>query len=133
VVHEGLALDSTAFEIQKREFLHQPELARVFGYTLADEVFHAGAGLKWSRYLVGGNEQELNRERDAAYAYYSRRLKERRLMWGAAHLEEAAEEAEHLEELVRYNQFPFSRQVNATARRRAGFTEADIERLEQEN
>lgn len=129
VIHEGLALDSTPFEIHKRQYLKQPELARMFGYILADEIFHAGSGIKWSHYLVNGDEGEFQREREAAYSYYSERLKDRRLTWGARHIEEAAKEAEQLEELARHNTFPFKIQVNVEARRRAGFSDEDIRRL----
>ncbi len=132
VIHEGLALDSTPFEIQKRQYLKQPELARIFGYILADEVFHAGSGIKWSHYLVNGDEAEFQRERDAAYSYYSERLKERRLTWGASHIEEAAEEAQQLEELARYHTFPFKIKVNVEARRRAGFSDEDLRRIAEE-
>lgn len=129
VVHEGMALDSTPFEIRKREYLRQPELARIFEYILADEVFHAGSGIKWSRYLVNGDEEEFRREREAAYSFYTDRLRDRRLTWGATHIEEAAEEARQLEELARHHMFPFKKEVNIAARRRAGFSEDDIRRI----
>jgi uncharacterized ferritin-like protein (DUF455 family) len=132
VVHEGLALDSTPFEIGKREYLKQPELARIFGYILADEVFHAGSGVKWGHYLVNGDEAEFQRERDAAYTYYAERLKDRRLTWGASHIEEAAEEAEQLEELARHHTFPFKIEVNVAARKRAGFSDEDIRRIAED-
>jgi uncharacterized ferritin-like protein (DUF455 family) len=131
VVHEGLALDSTPFEIRKREYLRQPELARLFGYILADEVFHAGAGVKWARHLLGGDEQEFIREREKAYAYYSERLKHRRLTWGATHIQEAAMEAAQLAELARHQKFPFKIQVNAAARKRAGYSDEDIRRISE--
>lgn len=129
VVHEGLALDSTPFEIRKREYLRQPELARIFGYILADEVFHAGSGVKWSRYLVDGDEGKFESEREAAFSHYSGRLKVRRLNWGASHIQEAAKEAEDLEELARHHKFPFSIEVNVAARAKAGYSEADIRRM----
>jgi uncharacterized ferritin-like protein (DUF455 family) len=129
VVHEGLALDSTPFEIRKREYLEQPELAWIFGYILADEVFHAGSGVKWSHYLVDGDESEFQREREAAYSYYSARLKDRRLTWGASHIREAAEEAKQLADLARHHRFPFKMEVNIAARKRAGYSGEDIRRF----
>jgi uncharacterized ferritin-like protein (DUF455 family) len=133
VIHEGLALDSTPFEVQKRRYLKQPELARLFGYTLADEVFHAGAGLKWAHYLVNGDEAAFQREYAEAYTFYQERLKDRRLTWGASHLAAAAAEAEQLDKLARHHHFPFRIEVNVAARRRAGFSEADIQRASEES
>jgi uncharacterized ferritin-like protein (DUF455 family) len=132
VVHEGLALDSTPFEIRKREYLKQPELARLFSYILADEVFHAGSGVKWSHYLVSGDEGEFQRERNAAYSHYAARLKDRRLTWGASHIREAAEEERQLAELAQHHRFPFKMEVNIAARKRAGFSEEDIRRAAED-
>lgn len=132
VVHEGLALDSTPFEIRKREYLKQPEVARIFGYILADEVFHAGSGIKWSRYLVGGDEREFEQQRERAFSYYSERLKDRRLTWGASHIKEAVEEEKQLEELARRHKFPFEIELNVAARKRAGYSEQDLARLARE-
>ncbi len=129
VVHEGLALDSTPFEVKKRTYLRQPELARIFGYIYADEVFHAGAGVKWSRYLVHGDGAQFARERETAYNFYSERLKDRRLTWVASHLEQAAEEATQLDEMSRNYQFPFKIEVNVAARQRAGFSDEEIRRV----
>ena len=132
VIHEGLALDGTPFEVRKREYLKQPKLAGLFGYILADEVFHAGSGIKWSHYLVNGDEREFQRERDAVYSYYTGRLKDRRLTWGAAHIQEAAKEAKQLDELARHHAFPFKLEVNVGARKRAGFSDEDIRHLAEE-
>lgn len=132
VVHEGLALDSTPFEMRKREYLRQPELARIFGFILADEVFHAGSGVKWSRYLVDGVETKFESEREAAYSYYKARLKERRLTWGASHIEEAAKEEKQLEELSRHHKFPFHIEVNVAARKKAGYSDLDIHRMAED-
>lgn len=133
VIHEGKALDSSAFEIRKRNFLKQPRLAHMFGYILADEILHAGAGVRWSRYLAGGDEEKVEREQEMAWNYYSARLKDRRLTWGANHIEEAARETKQLEELARHHHFPFRMGVNVAARREAGFRDKEIRKLKKAN
>jgi len=50
---EGLALDSFANEVRKREAAGQHDIAHAFDYILRDEVFHAESGLRWCKHLLG--------------------------------------------------------------------------------
>jgi uncharacterized ferritin-like protein (DUF455 family) len=127
--HEGLALDSLAFEVRKREFLGQPELARVFDFLLADEVFHARSGLTWSRYLCGGDGSAATRERAVAHGYFLERMKRGRARYVAENLDEAIAEVEMLDAMPREGRLPFRRTLNTYAREQAGFSEADIEQI----
>jgi len=133
--HEGLALDSLAFEVGKRNFLRQPELARVFSFLLADEVFHVQSGLRWSRYLCGNDEQKASVERAVAHEYFVDRVKRTRAQFVAQNPEKAVAEVEMLEKIQqrgeRHPQLPFHRTANIRARKEAGFTDQEIQQIIQ--
>ncbi|MGC1134209.1 MAG: DUF455 family protein [Nitrososphaeraceae archaeon] len=128
-LHEGLALDSLAFEIKKRRFLDQNELARVFSFLLADEVFHAQSGLKWSRFLCDGDLEETTQERAKAHEYFIDTLRLRRAKYVAHNIERAEAEVDILEEASKHYELPFHRILNVQARKEAGFTQEEIEQV----
>lgn len=127
--HEGLALDSLAFEVEKRTYLGQPDLADVFRLLLADEMFHAKSGLKWSRFLCGDDEGEAMRERELAHDYLVERAKDSRARFVAGDMAAAVAEVVHLEEVKKHSDLPIRRTVNVRARREAGFTEPEIQQI----
>lgn len=127
--HEGLALDSLAFEVAKRKYLGQPDLAEVFRLLLADEQFHAQSGLKWSRFLCGNDEAEAMRERELAHDYLVERAKDSRARFVAGDMNAAVAEVAHLEEVKQHADLPLKRTANVRARREAGFSEADIQQI----
>jgi uncharacterized ferritin-like protein (DUF455 family) len=127
--HEGLALDSLAFEVRKRRFLHQDELARVFEFLLADEVFHARSGLTWSRHLCRGDPDRVNAEREAAHSYFVDRVKQTRAEFVAENLDAALSEIDLLERMETAPTVPFERELNTAAREAAGFTDEEISQL----
>jgi len=133
--HEGLALDSIAFEIRKRKFLSQGELARVFEFLLTDEVFHAESGLRWSRHLCGNDARRCMEERAAAHGFFVESVKRGRARFVALSPEKAVAEVRRLEKVKRQyhtargNRLPFQRTVNAEARKEAGFTDEEIRQV----
>jgi uncharacterized ferritin-like protein (DUF455 family) len=133
--HEGLALDSIAFEVRKRSFLCQPELSRVFEFLLADEVFHAQSGLTWSRYLCDGDQTEVIREREVAHAYFLDKVKKGRARFIAENPQKAVDEVIQLENIEKKygrsgkHRLPFHRTVNIRARRQAGFSDEEIKQV----
>jgi uncharacterized ferritin-like protein (DUF455 family) len=133
--HEGLALDSIAFEVRKRRFLRQPELVRAFEFLLADEVFHAQSGLTWSRYLCNDDQTKVIREREAAHTYFLKRIKLGRARFIAENPQKAVDEVIHLENIekkygqVGKDRLPFHRTVNTRARRLAGFSDEEIRQV----
>lgn len=130
-IDEGLALDDFLYQTRRREHLGQPELAELFRYLLADELFHAQAALQGSRQLLGGEEPAIA-ERELVNREVSRMLDHRRREFVLAHPEEAARELEHRREVEvaesRYP-LPFDRVMNLEARREAGFSDRDLEQI----
>ena len=128
--HEGLALDSLAFEVRKREYVQQHELAWLFDWLLADEIFHAQAGLKWSRFLCDGDEERVRNERSLAHDYFLMRVKEARARFVATNPEAALAEVEHLDSVAAQTDHPpFAGRLNVAARVAAGFTEEDMQQI----
>ena len=127
--HEGLALDSLAFEVRKRGHAQQFDLASLFEWLLVDEIFHAQSGLRWSRFLCEGNEELVLNERGLAHEYFVAMVKEARARFVIEHPEEAMAEVDQLDSISRREQLPFHRVLNITARKAAGFTDADLEQI----
>jgi uncharacterized ferritin-like protein (DUF455 family) len=127
--HEGLALDALSFEVKKREMVGQTDLADMFRYLLADEIFHAQSGLKWSRYLCNNDASVAMLERERAHEFFVERVKQSRARFVAEHMEDAIREIEHLEEIDRAYHLPIHRTLNLDARKRAGFMDEEIEQI----
>jgi uncharacterized ferritin-like protein (DUF455 family) len=128
-IDEGLALDDFMYQARRREYLGQTELAELFRYLLADELFHARAALKWSRHLCGDDETQALAERDLANQTVSKLLDDRRREFVTAHPEEAAREMEHrrrVEESESKTPLPFERVMNLAARREAGYSDREL-------
>jgi uncharacterized ferritin-like protein (DUF455 family) len=131
-VQEGVSLDDLAYQAKRRAFHGQHEMAFVFSQILADEIFHVQGGLKWTRYLCSQLDRNTVEERERAKDYYELGLARRRLRFLENHPVEARTEAAHVRELQtrraeRKEQIPFQPGLNTVGRRRAGFTEEEIE------
>jgi uncharacterized ferritin-like protein (DUF455 family) len=127
--HEGLALDSLAFEVEKRNFIGQTYLADLFRVLLSDEIFHAQSGLKWSRFLCAGDKQAAMNERQEAHEYFVSRVKESRAQFIARNMKAAIAEVKHLKKVKKYPKLPIRRTVNISARQAAGFTDEEIRQI----
>jgi len=127
--HEGLALDSLAFEVKKRKFLRQPELAQIFSYLLMDEVFHAQSGLKWSRYLCDGDPKKAMQEREIAHNYFVDMIKVARAVFVAENEEAALEEIKVLKMATKNYDLPFHRTLNVQGRKDAGFLDEELSQI----
>jgi uncharacterized ferritin-like protein (DUF455 family) len=126
---EGMALDSLAFEIRRREFLGQRRHAEVFECLMADEVFHAESGLRWSLWLLQGDQDAVRAEREKAVLAWGTELDRRRQAFVERHLDRALDEIAQLEEAERHRDLPFKMTLNVRARLEAGFTERDLEQV----
>lgn len=124
---EGMALDSLAYEIRRRRYLNQQRFAAVFEYLLADEVFHAESGLRWSRFLLGDDEHAVREELTRAIQSWGSGLDRRRLLFATRFPERALEEISRLEEAERHRDLPFDITLNRHARTEAGYSEADLQ------
>jgi uncharacterized ferritin-like protein (DUF455 family) len=124
-----LALDSLAFEAKKRKFLGQPELAQIFDYLLMDEVFHAHSGLKWSRYLCGGDAKKAMQEREIVHNYFVEMIKAARAAFIAENEQAALEEIKTLDMATKNYDLPFHRCLNAQSRRAAGFLDEEMSQI----
>ncbi len=126
---EGMALDSLAFEIRRRRYLEQKRHADLFEFLLADEVFHAESGLRWSTWLLDGDQDAVRAERERAVMAWGMELDRRRLAFVERHPERAADEIAQLEEAERHHDLPFDLTLNVHARLEAGFTEGDLDQI----
>lgn len=126
---EGMALDSLAFEIRRRRYLSQHRHADLFEFLLADEVFHAESGLRWSTWLLDGDQDAVRAEREKAVMAWGTELDRRRMAFVERHPERALEEIAQLEEAERHHDLPFDVTLNVRARLEAGFTQRDLEQV----
>lgn len=126
---EGMALDSLDFEIRRRRYLDQESYAEVFEFLLADEVFHAESGLRWSTYLLDGDAEAVRVERGVAVEAWGRDLDRRRLAFAQKYPERAWEEIEQLEAAAKHRDLPFEMTLNRRARLEAGFTDEDLDQI----
>ena len=123
-------LDSFDFEVRRRTYLGQPELVRVFDLLLSDEVHHVKAGLKWSRYLCGGNKQHTMMSRAIAHAYNAQQINERRDDFVRAHPSQAIEELRELSALFEeLDESPIQMTFNRKAYTAAGFTSQEVDQF----
>jgi uncharacterized ferritin-like protein (DUF455 family) len=128
--HEGLALDSNAFEIERRNYLGQQDIARVFHYLLADEISHVENGIRWSRALAEKHHYDILEERNTARNYYLAKESHERLRFIVKHTERAISEARNLVAAQQSNALPFAIKLNLHLRRQAGFSDADIQQVQ---
>lgn len=126
---EGMALDSLAYEIRRRRHLDQVRYAEVFEFLLADEVFHAESGLRWSTHLLNGDQDAVRAERQKALTAWGTELDRRRESFVQKYPERAFEELRQLEEADRYRNLPFKMTLNVHARLKAGYDEKDLEQI----
>jgi uncharacterized ferritin-like protein (DUF455 family) len=127
---EGLALDSFAPEVQRRESAGQHDIANAFDYLLRDEVFHAASGLHWSRYLLGDDPRAMVQERYEALTYFTATAEAERARFVQDNLDQAMGELVVIEEAKRRRGGKLKeRPLNRTARRQAGYTELDIQQV----
>lgn len=127
---EGLALDSFAHEVRKRETAGQHDIAHAFDYILRDEVFHAESGLRWCRHLLGDDPRAVLQARYEALTYFSTLMEARRAEFVQNNLETAMGELVAIEEgKRRRGGKPPERPINRIGRRQAGFTEEDIQQI----
>lgn len=122
---EALALDSLAFEVSRRRFLRQADMAKAFRYILSDELFHVENGLRWSRIISEKYSFDTLKERNEARDFYLAREIHERLRFVIKHPERVAVEVADRSEGPR--SLPFGIEFAAELRRRAGFSEAEIE------
>lgn len=124
---EGLALDFLAHNTKRREAAGQNDIAHVLEYILADEVFHAESGVRWSAYLLGGDRKAVLQERYEALKSQAAATETVRNRYVLANLDKAMAELSLLEEgKRRRGGKPLEQPLNRTGRRQAGFSDDDI-------
>lgn len=126
---EGLALDSIANEVRKREQANQHDIARAFDYILRDEIFHAESGLRWCRELLGHDPRAVLQERYEAVTYFTTLAEAARAQFVENNLEKAMGELAAIEEGKRRRGGLPERPMNLTGRRQATFTHEDIQQV----
>jgi len=127
--HEGLALDSNAFEIERRTYLGQQDIARVFHHLLVDEVSHVESGLRWGRMLAQEYCFDVLEERNKARNYYLAKENHQRLRFIVKRPKRAISEGKRLLMARQNNDLPYAIKLNVQLRRQAGFSEADIQQV----
>ena len=130
-IDEGLALDDLAFQAQSRDYLEQHDIAQACRYILADETFHVQGALKWARFLCDGDEEQVVWHRVQAKEFLEHRLRSRRYEFEQSHAQLVAAELDHRRKIAAAQRpsLPFKRVLNSTARRLAGYTDADLQCL----
>jgi len=124
---EGLALDFLAHNTKRREAAGQNDIAHVLEYILADEVFHAESGVRWSAYLLGGDRKAVLQERYEALKSQAAATEIVRNRYVLGNLDKAMAELSLLEEgKRRRGGKPPDQPLNRTGRRQAGFSDDDI-------
>jgi len=126
---EGLAIDDFAFEARRRDHLGQHDLARVFDYILADEVFHAENGLRWSRELCAAHRMDPVLERELAHGHYWGTLVRQRETYVEANPERADGEIARLRSAPAPEAVPVERGIDVARRRIAGYDDEEIEQV----
>ena len=100
---------------------------------ISDEVFHVESGLKWSRYLCGGDDDRVFREREKAHRFYVLAAMRARKAYVRANPDQAIRETEQLWELHQqsFARYPFDLRVYLArdVRTSIGFTERDLEQV----
>jgi uncharacterized ferritin-like protein (DUF455 family) len=130
-LQEAFSLEDLAFQSRLRAHFEQDEIARVFDYLLADEVFHVQNGLRWCRWLCDEDATRTAQERERAHAYYNETMRQRRETYVRTHPQRVMAEHAWIEELKQRVPLdvPFQETINVDARRRAGFTQAEIQQV----
>jgi uncharacterized ferritin-like protein (DUF455 family) len=109
------------------------EAARLLESLISDEVFHVESGLKWARYLCGGNDDRVFSEREKAHRYYVRAAQQARKQYVRANPDQAIKETEQLWELhqASHARYPFDLNIYLArdVRTSIGFTERDLEQV----
>jgi uncharacterized ferritin-like protein (DUF455 family) len=124
---EGLALDSLAHEIKRRQGAGQDDIVRALDYILRDEVFHVRSGMRWSAHLSGGDRRAILQERYEALTWHMKAGEEMRARFVEKNLEKAMAELEILEEgNRRRGGKPPDRPLNRIGRLQAGLDDDDI-------
>jgi hypothetical protein len=130
---EALSLDGFATFGARLAHDGEARAARILESITADEVFHVQSGLKWSRYLCGGDDDKVFRERDRAHRYYVESIERARNRYVREHPDEAIEETQQAirsRDEVR-QRYPFDLRVFLArpARVAVGFTKRDLEQV----
>jgi uncharacterized ferritin-like protein (DUF455 family) len=132
-LQEALSLDS--FAALSARLLHDgaPAAARLLEAITADEVFHVESGLKWSRYLCGGDDDLVYAERDAAHRYFAGEALAARREFVRRHpdvaLRETREATRVRQEARDHYPFDLRMYLAEHARRDVGFTERDLDQV----
>ena len=109
------------------------EAARLLESLIADEVFHVESGLKWSRYLCGGNDDRVYLERAKAHHFYAMAAMKARKAYVRANPDQAIRETEQLWELhqASHARYPFDLRIylRRDVRTSIGFTARDLEQV----
>ena len=126
---EGLALDSFANEVRKREAAGQHDIAHAFDYILRDEVFHAESGLRWCKHLLGDDPFVRLQERYEAWNYFTSLLMAARFRFAETHPELAMGELVAIQQGRQRRGGKPEWPLNRTARVQAGFSEEDIRQV----
>jgi uncharacterized ferritin-like protein (DUF455 family) len=124
---EGLALDFLGHDIKRRQQAGQHDIAQALEYILADEVFHAGSGLRWAAHLLGGDRRAVLQERYESLTYYAKRAEALRQSFAVKNPEKAMGELVIVEEGKRRRggKLP-DRPLNRLGRVQAGYSDDDI-------
>lgn len=124
---EGLALDSSAHDIERRRAAGQPDIARTLEFVLRDEVFHVMSGMRWSGYLLGDDRRAILQERYEAVTYFTTAAEAQRERLAITHPEKVMEELDILEEAKRRRGGkPPEHPLNRLGRLQAGLNDDDI-------
>jgi uncharacterized ferritin-like protein (DUF455 family) len=132
-LQEALSLDSFAALSARLTHDGAHGAARLLEAITADEVFHVESGLKWSRYLCGGDDDLVYAERDLAHRYFADVATAARREFVQQHPAVALRETRDAT-IVRQqarDHYPFDlRMYLAThARKDVGFTERDLDQV----
>ncbi len=118
---EGLAIDQFAHEERLWSHLDQPDLAQAVSCVLADELFHAESGLRWTERICAEHQMAASLERELAHAWFGEGQRRARDAYVAADAERAAREQALLDQPD--DEVPFHSRVETELRRRAGFSD----------
>jgi uncharacterized ferritin-like protein (DUF455 family) len=131
-LQEALSIDSFVPLSARLGHDGQKTAARVLEAITADEVFHVEAGVKWTRYLCGG-DAGARAEREAAHRYYLACAVRARKQYVKQHPETAIAETRSAKQVATRARarYPFDLGVYLAedTRKAIGFTEADLEQI----
>jgi hypothetical protein len=127
-VLEGLAIDKIPPEIASLDLLGQHDIARALDYISTDELYHAENGLNLTRQLCEQLHLDPLVERERVHGRFFGRQLALRQQYLAADPDRATREIDAMEG-PDPDGIPFSSRTEVELRKRASFSEADLEQV----